>query len=165
MEISEKNTPTLQSNNKNKKKIIIIIGITLFIIIITIIVLIITLKFKSKEKICDSNTCDCNPNLPQCLNNCTTCDCNPELCCNSCDCNPTKLECININISHKLNEVNIYEESIIKTSTIIFNDKYFSDEKLKERSLKTNLNGKYLLNIYNIVIQLLILFIMLMLFL
>ncbi len=122
MEISEKNSPAPKSNDKTKTKLILIIGIALFIIIITIIVLIITLKLKSKEKKSDSNIGDYNPNLPQILNNCTTCDCNPELCCDSCDCDPTLPGCIILDISHKLSEVNIYEDYTTKTSTIIFND-------------------------------------------
>ena len=138
MKITETITPIPKSIYRNKKKLMLIIGISLFIIIITIIILVMTLKMKSKGKKCDLNICDCNPNLPQCINNCNSCDCNSTLC------NFT------INIEHKLNEINIYDDYITKTYTFVFNDNYITNISLNEKSINTTSIGKYLLNVYKI---------------
>ncbi len=38
-----------------------------------------------------------------------------------------------VNIEYKLSEVSIYEDSIIKTSIIVFNDDYCYDRRLNEK--------------------------------
>ena len=53
-------------------------------------------------------------------------------------------------INHKKSEVSIYDDSTNKTTNLEFNDNGISLRRLSQKSIVNEINGKYLLNIYNI---------------
>ncbi len=55
-----------------------------------------------------------------------------------------------VDINHKKSEVSIYDDSTNKTTNLEFNDNGISSRRLSQKSIVNEINGKYLLNIYNI---------------
>jgi hypothetical protein len=155
MEDMEKNDITpiqKQPWYKNRKKLLMVIGGGVLLIAILVVVIVIL----TKPKPC--NNCDCDPTICK-PPPCDSCDCDPTKCkqpdpkpdpCDSCDCDPTLPGCTIIDITHKLNEVSVYEDSTTKTSTIVYNDENSSGRRLNEKSINTTSSGKYLLNIYDV---------------
>ena len=149
IELNDINVSPESSWYKNKKKLLIVIGSAVLALIVLVVVIV-----ALKEKKCKS--CDCNPNLPECPQPCTTCDCNPNLpeCpkpCSTCDCDPSLPICEKkVILEYKKSEVSVYEDSTTKTSTIVFNDENPSVRRLKDKSVKTTISGKYLFNVYKV---------------
>ena len=55
-----------------------------------------------------------------------------------------------VDINHKKSEVSIYDDSTNKTTNLEFNDNGIPSRRLSQKSIVNEINGKYLLNIYNI---------------
>jgi hypothetical protein len=128
----EKNdlTPTQkQPWYKNKRTLLRVLGGGVILIAILVVVIVIVAgKKPCKDK--------CIEEEPECY----SCDCEPSL--PGCD--------VVVNITHKLYEASVYEDSTTKTSTIVYNDENSSGRRLNEKSIKTTSSGKYLLNIYDV---------------